>query len=461
MSKRVFAELSPSGDAIEVHFRYDIDLLNLMRELPGARYINQQQGGPHWLVPLNLDSARRLNENMGPDLVLGLALRQWGKEATKREASLQTMAITDDLPLGKLKIAKELPELAEWLRGYQRADTQFLAATSALNLNQQRLGKTPETIAAVFEAGLGDGPHLVCAPKTSLNTVWRFEIERWTAKLEKPHVVITYSGEMSQSTRAAAIEEFWKCVDEEWPVWFVCTYQTVRDGAEPFMDPAEFPDGWASFTIDEFHKSGLPRASGKKDPKSNSKFALAVKEVNAQRRYALSGTPMGGKPIKLWGALNFIYPRQYTSKWQWAKTWLDVNNNGYGSDIGTIQRGREDEFYRAMAPYVVRRLRSEVLPQLPAAQWIDVECEMTPKQEKQYREFAARAEATIEDQQLNALGILAEYTRLKVFADAYCDRIETREVTCPRCKDIDTVNCLKCMGSGKVTALHPIPSSDS
>jgi SNF2 family DNA or RNA helicase len=412
---------------------------------------------------------------MGPSLVLGRAFKQWGKEAIDRERMLNDLATVDDLPADKLQIAQTMPDLAEWLRGYQRADTQFLAATSALNLNQQRLGKTPETIAAVFEAGLGDGPHLVCAPKTSLNTVWRFEVERWTAKLPKPHEVITYSGEMSQQTRANAIEEFWKCIDEEWPVWFVCTYQTVRDGAEPFMDPKEFPEGWASFTIDEFHKSGLPRASGKKDPKSNSKFALAVKEINAQRRYALSGTPMGGKPIKLWGALHFIYPRQYTSKWQWAKTWLQVNNNGYGSDIGGIQRGREDEFYRAMAPYVVRRLRSEVLPQLPPAQWIDVWCDMTPKQEKQYREFAARAETTIEELQLNAIGILAEYARLKVFADAYCAEMVNKEVNCSSCNGTGKIEneagentgstvsytCPRCLGSGKRTIQHLIPSTDS
>jgi len=469
---KAFAEMSAAGDKIEIYFRYDPDLVSCIREVPGARYVPPNEGGPMWTVPLTLDSARMLNKWMGPSLVLGKAFKQWGKEAVDRERMLHDLSTIDDLPVEKLKISETLPDLAEWLRGYQRADTQFLAATSALNLNQQRLGKTPETIAAVFEAGLGDGPHLVCAPKTSLNTVWRFEIERWTAKLEKPHEVITYSGEMSQSTRAAAIEEFWKCVDEEWPVWFVCTYQTVRDGAEPFMDPAEFPDGWASFTIDEFHKSGLPRASGKKDPKSNSKFALAVKEVNAQRRYALSGTPMGGKPIKLWGALNFIYPRQYTSKWQWAKTWLDVNNNGYGSDIGTIQRGREDEFYRAMAPYVVRRLRSEVLPQLPAAQWIDVWCDMTPKQEKQYREFAARAETTIEELQLNAIGILAEYARLKVFADAYVEEMEERTVTCGTCKgagkiaderDDVTVSttCPRCLGTGTRTIQHLIPSNES
>jgi len=459
MSSKAFAELSPIGDKIEVYFRYDKDLHAAIKEIPGARYVPPGDGGPMWRVPLDFEVAKRMREEFGDRLIYGKALTQWGREAKKYAENLKHLASIDSVEVDEMKLLTKLPALAEWLRPYQRADVMFLAATSALNLNEQRLGKTPETIAAIFEAGLENGPHLVAAPRSSLETVWRFEIERWTRDLPKPHEVITFSGALSHAERTRAIDEFWECVDEDYPVWFVCTYDTIREGKEPFMDPKEFASGWNSFSIDEFHKSGLTNTSGKKG--TGTKFGDAVKEINAQRRFALSGTPMGGKVIKLWGGLHFLYPERYTSKWQWAKMWLDVSSNGYGQEIGNIKRGRESEFYASIAPMTVRRLRSEVLPQLPPAQWIDVECEMTPKQEKQYREFAARAEATIEDQQLNALGILAEYTRLKVFADAYCDRIETREVTCPRCKGIDTEDCLKCMGSGKVTALHPIPSSDS
>jgi hypothetical protein len=122
----------------------------------------------------------------------------------------------------------------------------------------------------------------------------------------------------------------------------------VRDGKEPYMDPKEFPDGWNSFTIDEYHKTGLPNASGKKG--TGSKFSDAVKESTHSAATPSPVHPMGGKVIKLWGALHFLYPEQFTSKWQWAKTWLEVNNNGYGSEIGGIQRGREEEFYKAISP---------------------------------------------------------------------------------------------------------------
>lgn len=461
---KAFAELNPAGDKIEVHFRYDPDLVRSIKEVPGARFVGPDRGGPMWLVNLSLDAARRLNEEMGPSLVLGRALRVWGKEQRKREHNLQVLSATDSLSEKDVpNLTAKIPELAKWMRGYQRADVKFLASTSAMNLNEQRLGKTTEIIGAIFEAGLENGQHLVAAPRSSLETVWRFEIERWTAKLEKPHEVITYSGALSGEAREKAIEEFWACVDEDWPVWFVCTYDTIRAGNEPFMDPDEFPDGWASFTIDEYHRSGLPNASGKKG--TGSKFADAVREINAQRRYAMSGTPMGGKPIKLWGGLHFLYPGQYTSKWQWAKTWLNVDSSGYGTDVGNIQYGREDEFYKALAPYVVRRLRKEVLPQLPPAQWIDVWCDMTPKQKKQYDTFAARAEAEIEEKKLTAIGILAEYTRLKTFADAYCDEMREYQVKCETCDGTGTTqnewDCFACNGVGKITKYKPIPSYES
>lgn len=464
MPTPAFAELNPAGDRVEVHFRYDADLVRSIKEVPGAKFVPHDKGGPFWTVPLDLLTARKLREELGKVLILGEAFKEWGKEAVKREQNLHSLAGIDDLPPEELpNLNAKLPEFCNWLRGYQRADVKFLAETSALNLNEQRLGKTPEIIAAVFEAGLENGAHLVCAPKTALDTVWKFEIERWTAPLEKPHEVITYHGELPKAERERAIEEFWACVDEEWPVWFCCTFHTIRDAAEPGSDDFE----WNSFTIDEYHRSGLPNAGGKKG--SGSKFSDAVKEIKSKRRYALSGTPMGGKPIKLWGGLHFLYPKQFTSKWNWAKHWLVIESGYRGSsDIGDIRAGLEDEFYKSLAPYAIRRLRSEVLPQLPAAQWIDVWYDMTKKQAKQYAEMAARAETEIEENKLNALGILAEYTRLKTFADAYCDSMREYKVPCTDCEGVgsfgqngDGPECVVCEGSGRISKFKPIPSYDS
>lgn len=469
----IFAEVNASGDKIEVHFRYDPDLVKSIKEVPGARYAPPQDGGPMWLVPLNLDVARRLREEMGPGLILGQALRVWGKEQVKREANLHAMATIDSVDSKDLELHTKIPKLAEWMRGYQRADVKFMAATSCLNLNDPGLGKTTETIGAVFEADLENGAHLVVAQKTSLETVWRMEIERWTDELPKPHEVITYSAEMTGLSRMAALDEFQACVDDDWPVWFICTAQTLLVGEKVSKNPMLveindklrdilFGTTWRSFTIDEYHKTGLPNTSGKRG--TGSKFGDAVRDVKSERRYALSGTPMGGRPVKLWGGLHFLYPKQFTSKYNWAKQWLNVDNTGYGTEIGSVQRGREEDFYKSIAPYVVRRLKKEVLTQLPEKQYVDVWCEMTVNQRKQYAAMAAKAEIEIEEQKLSAIGILAQYTRLKVFADAYCPTIIDKMVRCGNCSGTglqDGVVCGRCLGAKERLAQHPVPSNDS
>lgn len=399
-----FAELTEAGDRCAIHFRYSTEHVAVMNRLKplGARFFGPDKGGPLWTIPLDLVVMRRLREEFGDGLQLGSALTAWGRQEVKKEMTLQSLSIVDDVPLKELKLKTKLPKLAKWFRAYQRADVKFMATTSCLNLLEPRLGKTTEVIGALFEADLENGPHLVVAPKSTLDSIWRMEIERWT-----DHAVVTFSGDLSQREKIDAENTVERCLKEDKPFWFVTTAHMIRLGNFPQLKM------WNSFTIDEFHKTGLPV--------STNAFPKAARKIKALRKYALSGTPMGGKPIKLWGALHWLFPEKYTSKWQWAYQWLVIKNVwGDHKEIGNIIKGREDAFYQALAPHAVRRLRSEVLPQLPETQWIDVWCEMTPEQAIQYQTFANAAEVRIDEYHLSATSILAEYTRLKQFANHMC-----------------------------------------
>src|SRR5438128_720621 len=104
---------------------------------------------------------------------------------------------------------------------------------------------------------------------------------------------------------------------------------------------------------------------------------------------------------------------------------------------------------------MVRHLKSEVLPQLPPKQYVDVWCKMTPKQKKQYDSFAAEAEVRIDEYNLTATGVLAEYARLKFFATAYCD-VEGRMKSCRACAGSGFANgvaCEACGGEGSIEKL--------
>jgi SNF2 family DNA or RNA helicase len=406
----IFAELNEKGDRCAVYFRYSDEVKNAVKSIPGSRFVPANGGNPaHWTMPLDLPTMRLLRARFGKGLTLGTAIKAWGRVAVGEEEQLRSMVVADDIPIDDLIMAKKLPDLAEWFRPHQRADVKFMGATSCLNLLEPRLGKTTEVIGAIFESDLENGAHLVVAPKTTLDQVWRYEIERWT-----DHVLVTYSGDLNQREKVEVERTVDRCLDKGRPFWFVTTADMIRRG--------NFPDlvQWNSFTIDEYHKTGLPE--------KGNVFSKAAVQVPTRRKFALSGTPMGGKPIKLYGALHFLFPTRFPSKWNWAYQWLQVENSyGNHKKIGKIRPGLEDQFYLAHAQYMLRRLRKEVRPQLPDKLWIDVDVDMTRPQNEQYVTFARDAEIRIEEYHLSATSILAEYTRLKQFANHKCT-VEAYEV---------------------------------
>jgi SNF2 family DNA or RNA helicase len=401
-----FAELNERGNRVNVHFQYEEGLKNRIKSIPGAKFVPVERGGPAWSLPKDLISMRQLREACGPGLRIGDGLKVWGRAEVARERNLHQIASLDDYPVEEMKLYKKLPDLATWLRPYQRADVMFLAETSAMNLNEQRLGKTPEIVAAIYEADLEDGAHLIVSPQKALESVWRMEFERWTDLL-----VFTWSGESTGPERARTLGRLWKCLDDGTPFVFATTADMVRRG---LPDEIEMNVKWASFVIDEYHRTGLAE--------TKNVFTKKAANIHGERKWPMSGTPMGGKPIKLFSPLNLLHPDKFTSKWNWAGQWLEVETTyGNHKKIGGIQKGKEDLFYASLAPYVVRRLRSEVLPQLPPKQYVDVPCPMTRRQAAQYRTFAAQAEIRIDEYHLSATSILAEYTRLKQFANARCE----------------------------------------
>ena len=475
---KCFAELSDAGDRIDVHFPYDPAAVAAIRAVPGARFVPKDKGGPLWRLPLDLISGERLREEFGQGLQLGDGLKSWGKAERRKQRNLASLTRASDaelrlVPTRADRIARAIagepiPELKlppgpdgrphplmieREPRPYQRADIAMMAETNVLNANQMGTGKTVEWLGAIVEADLyGTGSiHLVCAPVRSLENVWLDEIDKFLPEA----LVYTAEDLAEREVEIAEGLEVHSTVPNHAPI-FICLnpdYLRVKKIPEP-PDKVWYPEDWAqwdeqwskvaiacsdykgnkytyrselqqrllttkfqTFNIDEFHKAGLGNPT--------SLFRLGVGLVKAEKRCAMSGTPMGGKPIRLFPVLQWLEPQEYTSKWRWAEQWLVIDDNGFGKDILGIQAGREDQFYEAHARHMVRRLKREALPGLPQKVIIDVACKMTKKQRKQYDQFAKDAEIRIDEQRLSATNILAEYARLKQFANALC-KLETK-----------------------------------
>jgi len=437
----VVAEVSDDGDRVNVIFKYHPDRVVKIKKVPSARFVPKEKGGPLWRLDLDLPTMRKLREQFGDELGLGPKLKAWGHGETTKETKLISMSQADDaelerVPARMVKGVKLKGRRKKFkLRPYQKADIKFMSETNSINANQPGAGKTIETIGALIEAGMEWGMHLVFAPKTSLRTVWEDEIKD-TYKLAGFDEPVILTGD-TPDERRKAIAEAKDLAEEGCAFWLVLNpamgrMKRVRQGkgdnmkfVEELVSPELAEISWDAMIVDEFHLMGLSNPA----TLSSRGINYIAEAAQPTRRYALSGTPMGGKPIKLWGALHFLNPGEFSSRWNWARHWLVINSNQYGSSIEGIMPGREVDFYNHLKPYLVRRTKREALPGLPPKNRISVWCPMTQRQAEQYKHFATEAEWRIEgaeeEGRLTATNVLAEYTRLKQFASAYCDVKQT------------------------------------
>lgn len=445
---------------IRLDFEYDPVLVSSTKQIPGWKFIPAKKaddGVVHWTVPLDIDVCHQMRKLFGDALRTGPNLRQWYEIRAKSTKELVTLAVSEDAELERLPDI--LPRLYDFIssRPYQRADTKFMAMSDApANCNQPGLGKTVEYIASVFEAELDEGPNLVAAPLSSLDVVWEWELDRW-----QHHPIMVARG--GRNDRKEVLLEAQWFQDKGEPFWLIvnpamiqykrtfkkCDYHKKKKVHNQVMMecgdceeiltpnyPELFDFEWGTFCLDEFHMCGLTNTT--------TLTAKAMQNIPAKKKSAMSGTPMRGKPIKLFGMLQFLHPDEFTSKWRFADQWLDVSDSSYGKVIGGIQMGKEEAFFNMLSRYIIRRTKAEVLKQLPPKDYVARYIRMEPgtKQRRQYKQFELQTAIKIEDFNLTATSILAEYTRLKQFADSAQD---IKEIT----KVVDGVDT-------KVLELYPL-----
>lgn len=437
-----------------VDFTYNATLVSRMRGVSGRSFVKTPH--KHWHVPLDMETCRELRKAFGNDLVIGPSLYSWAQNAANAEVALGTLASADTavlqrlhsvLPalheaihLGPRGLIMTPQERAEALLGpasFQAADVRFLVeSANPLNGNQQGIGKTPEWIAAVWEAGLEEGNHLVIAPATAVDGTWEPELEKWQEDAGKLVGIYACTGTRSQreATLAAwqrskaavnwvvvnpAMIQFQKDGTRTSPITLPlkgkaalqgCYCKQGKDAHEHYTNP--YPEltkvEWTTIAIDECHKGNIRN--------HKTITSKAIHKLRTQKRHALSGTPMKKKGSDIWGILHWLNPDVFTSYWRMAETYFNVDDNGFGKTVGTLRKEMEEPFFRMLQPYIIRRTKAEVLTWLPPKHYVEVLCQMTERQGKQYREMAAEGVARLEEGTVSTINILAEFTRLTQFA---------------------------------------------
>ncbi len=108
---------------------------------------------------------------------------------------------------------------------------------------------------------------------------------------------------------------------------------------------------------------------------AQSQGALAAKELDAQVRVALTGTPMENHTGELWSIFDFILPGYLGTQAAFLRR--------YGSGE------RAEELRERIRPFLMRRLKSEVLSDLPEKHEQYLYAAMPPEQERVYQTLLA------------------------------------------------------------------------
>ena len=285
----------------------------------------------------------------------------------------------------------ELPStLQAELRPYQLEGFHWLArlghwGVGACLADDMGLGKTVQALALLLQRA-SNGPALVVAP-TSVVANWSNETHRFAPTLN----VIPYTA--GSATRAKLLESL-NPFD-----LIITTYNVLQIDIDRLAQVK-----WDTVVLDE--------AQAIKNPAT--KRARAARKLNASFRLVTTGTPVQNNLVDLYSLFGFLNPGMLGSMQQYRRNFAQPIER----DADAEARAR---LRRLVAPFVLRRLKTEVLNDLPPRTEIVLHVQMSPAETAFYEALRQRAVADIESltqektvDSEHRLQILAHLTRLRL-----------------------------------------------
>ncbi|WP_459206099.1 DEAD/DEAH box helicase [Pseudomonas sp. MLB6B] len=302
----------------------------VMRTL-GELYLHEEVGGPS--VRLERADAARLNEIA--ELPLQWAGGEQIRDLGRRLRDARNLQVAP--PQG----------LNATLRPYQQQGLNWLQAlreigTGAILGDDMGLGKTLQTLAHLLlekRSGRLTQPALAVMP-TSLIPNWLDEAQRFAPDLR----VLALHG-ASRNQHFAALAEY---------DLVLTTYALLPRDLEHLQGHC-----WHLLVLDEAQSIKT----------STSKAAQAARELQAQQRLCLTGTPMENNLGELWSLFHFLMPGWLGDSKQFNKEYRTPIERHGDSE-------RLNHLIRRIRPFLLRRTKEEVATDLPPktemVHWVDL-----------------------------------------------------------------------------------------
>ncbi|CAF1121099.1 unnamed protein product [Adineta ricciae] len=252
-----------------------------------------------------------------------------------------------------------------WLR------YSFASNTDVILADEMGLGKTVQTIVflqALLKEGLSRGPFLISAPLATIIN-WEREFEFWAPDM----YVVTYTGD--REARSVIRKHEFSFEDDA--IRAGPRASRIKTGAKVkfhalltsyelvSVDSATLSSvDWAVLVIDEAHRL----------KNNQSRFFRTLFEFNIGYKVLLTGTPLQNNLEELYHLLNFLKPDKFSDMDGFLKEFSDLAKDEQVAKLHDI-----------LGSHMLRRLKADVLKNMPSKSEFIVRVELSPIQKKYYR----------------------------------------------------------------------------
>ncbi|KAJ5894183.1 hypothetical protein N7495_005874 [Penicillium taxi] len=278
------------------------------------------------------------------------------------------------------------------LRPYQQDGVNWLAFLNRYNLHgilcdDMGLGKTLQTICIVAsdhhiraeefaKSQSTDSrklPSLIVCPP-SLSGHWQQEVKQYAPFLN----CIAYVGPPAERSRLQALLPQADVV--------VTSYDVCRNDNEVLN-----PINWNYCVLDEGHLIKNPKARN----------TVCVKRLLSNHRLILSGTPIQNNVLELWSLFDFLMPGFLGTE----KVFLDRFAKPIAASRFSKSSSKEQEagalaieaLHKQVLPFLLRRLKEEVLNDLPPKIIQNYYCDPSELQKKLFEDFSKKEQKELQD----------------------------------------------------------------
>ena len=315
----------------------------------------------------------------------------------------------------------DTPGVAPWLepilreyqkRGFLWIKTLKYNGFGGILADDMGLGKTLQVIAFLLSEYLeeeGNSPSLIVAP-ASLVFNWQSEIRKFAPDLPV-QMVVGKAGDRKSIIEHAGSRDI-----------LVTSYDLLKRDIGLYENMT-----FSNQIIDEAQYI----------KNHNTQAARAVKMVNADFKLALTGTPMENRLSELWSIFDYLMPG-FLYSYQRFREELE---------LPIVQDNSENEIKRLqkmIRPFVLRRLKKDVLKDLPDKLEKNYYARMEGEQQKLYDAHVKRMRLMLDKQseeefKSSKIQILSELTRLRQLCcspELVFDKYTGRSVKSDLCIDL-------------------------